>query len=267
MVGNDSCVSYYCTEINYYTTFSSLGALGDSFYEYLIKSWIQVQNVFRNAPTNLFQTNFKDDQARRMYWDASDAIQRKWGKVQLKYSSAKRKTKTQSSGWSSPPNRVFVSQPNWREDMLISKMEMDPLLYNTYLFQENGSSRVFLCGNVRTRGEIWEEWNEEGTNYAIGWGTNHRHHIIHYLLLQDLGHTCHESYIRTESRIGPEMFYFNDQDDATSKWVKRRNEMMDEYSLKEIGTRIYPSSWSHWRILLSMENHWQGGQRRRWEGI
>lgn len=77
MVGNDSCVSYYCTEINYYTTFSSLGALGDSFYEYLIKSWIQVQNVFRNAPTNLFQTNFKDDQARRMYWDASDAIQRK----------------------------------------------------------------------------------------------------------------------------------------------------------------------------------------------
>ena len=36
-------------------------------------------------------------------------------------------------------------------------------------------------------------------------------------LAEDLGNTCHESYDRTESKIGPEMFYFNDRDDATSR--------------------------------------------------
>uniref|UniRef100_A0A1I7XZM9 alpha-1,2-Mannosidase n=1 Tax=Steinernema glaseri TaxID=37863 RepID=A0A1I7XZM9_9BILA len=41
----------------------SLGALGDSFYEYLIKSWLQ--------------TGKKDEQAKRMYFDVSDAIQKK----------------------------------------------------------------------------------------------------------------------------------------------------------------------------------------------
>uniref|UniRef100_A0A1I7X9B8 alpha-1,2-Mannosidase n=1 Tax=Heterorhabditis bacteriophora TaxID=37862 RepID=A0A1I7X9B8_HETBA len=40
----------------------SLGALGDSFYEYLIKSWIQ--------------SGKKDEQARKMYWDASEAIRK-----------------------------------------------------------------------------------------------------------------------------------------------------------------------------------------------
>lgn len=35
-------------------------------------------------------------------------------------------------------------------------------------------------------------------------------------LAEDLGSTCHESYNRSESKIGPEMFYFNDRDDATS---------------------------------------------------
>lgn len=41
----------------------SLGALGDSFYEYLIKSYIQSGN--------------KDDQAYKMYKEASKAIREK----------------------------------------------------------------------------------------------------------------------------------------------------------------------------------------------
>lgn len=40
----------------------SLGALGDSFYEYLIKSYVQ--------------SNYTDLQAKTMYWDVSDAIQK-----------------------------------------------------------------------------------------------------------------------------------------------------------------------------------------------
>lgn len=36
-------------------------------------------------------------------------------------------------------------------------------------------------------------------------------------LSQDVGSTCHESYIRTKSHIGPEMFYFNEKEDATTR--------------------------------------------------
>ncbi|EYC36948.1 hypothetical protein Y032_0841g2629 [Ancylostoma ceylanicum] len=39
----------------------SLGALGDSFYEYLIKSWLQSGKT--------------DEQARKMYWEVSKAMQ------------------------------------------------------------------------------------------------------------------------------------------------------------------------------------------------
>ncbi|PIO60254.1 glycosyl hydrolase family 47 [Teladorsagia circumcincta] len=40
----------------------SLGALGDSFYEYLLKSWLQSGKT--------------DAQAKRMYWEANEAIQK-----------------------------------------------------------------------------------------------------------------------------------------------------------------------------------------------
>ncbi|VDM59686.1 unnamed protein product [Angiostrongylus costaricensis] len=37
-------------------------------------------------------------------------------------------------------------------------------------------------------------------------------------LAEELGRTCHESYIRTATHIGPEMFYFRGDDEATSKY-------------------------------------------------
>ncbi|CAI5451552.1 unnamed protein product [Caenorhabditis angaria] len=48
----------------------SLGALGDSFYEYLIKSYVQ--------------TNKTDFQAKKMYWDVSEAIQKHMIRVSKK---------------------------------------------------------------------------------------------------------------------------------------------------------------------------------------
>lgn len=36
-------------------------------------------------------------------------------------------------------------------------------------------------------------------------------------LAEELGKTCHESYIRSDSHIGPEMFYFTQTEDATSR--------------------------------------------------
>uniref|UniRef100_A0A158P5Y7 alpha-1,2-Mannosidase n=1 Tax=Angiostrongylus cantonensis TaxID=6313 RepID=A0A158P5Y7_ANGCA len=37
-------------------------------------------------------------------------------------------------------------------------------------------------------------------------------------LAEELGRTCHESYIRTATHIGPEMFYFREDDEATSNY-------------------------------------------------
>jgi mannosyl-oligosaccharide alpha-1,2-mannosidase len=36
-------------------------------------------------------------------------------------------------------------------------------------------------------------------------------------LAEDLANTCHESYIRSETRIGPEMFYFTDSYEAITQ--------------------------------------------------
>lgn len=33
---------------------------------------------------------------------------------------------------------------------------------------------------------------------------------------EELGRTCHESYIRSSTHIGPEMFYFSNTEEATS---------------------------------------------------
>ncbi|GMT10012.1 hypothetical protein PFISCL1PPCAC_1309 [Pristionchus fissidentatus] len=130
----------------------SLGALGDSFYEYLIKSWVQ--------------TSFKDDQARRMYWDASDAIQRKM---------------------------VFTSKSGLRFVAELKGGTAD---------KKMGHLACFCVGMFALEAKY--EKNETRKETVMQ-------------LAEDLGHTCHESYMRTQSQIGPEMFYFNDYDDATSK--------------------------------------------------
>ncbi|GMS79885.1 hypothetical protein PENTCL1PPCAC_2060 [Pristionchus entomophagus] len=133
-------------------THVSLGALGDSFYEYLIKSWIQ--------------TSFKDDQAKKMYWDASDAIQRKM---------------------------IYTSKSGLRFAAELKGGRPD---------KKMGHLACFCVGMFALEAKY--EKNETRKEQVMQ-------------LAEDLGHTCHESYVRSESRIGPEMFYFNDQDDATSK--------------------------------------------------
>ncbi|PAV88184.1 hypothetical protein WR25_19755 [Diploscapter pachys] len=130
----------------------SLGALGDSFYEYLIKSWIQL--------------NKTDEQARRMYWDVSAQIQ-------------KQMVKTSKSGLR------YVAE--LRDGSVDHKM---------------GHLACFCVGMFALQAVNEKSAEEKKTVMQLA---------------EDLGKTCHESYIRTESRIGPEMFYFNSHDDATSR--------------------------------------------------
>uniref|UniRef100_A0AC34R7A7 Alpha-1,2-Mannosidase n=1 Tax=Panagrolaimus sp. JU765 TaxID=591449 RepID=A0AC34R7A7_9BILA len=130
----------------------SLGALGDSFYEYLIKSYLL--------------TNKTDEQALKMHKDASNAIQEHMiftSKSGLKYIAELR------SG--SPEHKM-------------------------------GHLACFTPGMFALESMV--EKNDERKKKLVQ-------------VAEDLANTCHESYVRSETRIGPEMFYFNNHDDATSK--------------------------------------------------
>ncbi|WKY12030.1 hypothetical protein Q1695_003525 [Nippostrongylus brasiliensis] len=130
----------------------SLGALGDSFYEYLIKSWLQ--------------SNKKDQQARRMYWEASDALR---------------------------ANIVFKSE---------SGLTYVGELKDGVKESKMGHLACFSVGMFAL--QAVNEHNEQRKKSTMQ-------------LAEELGATCHESYIRSNTGIGPEMFYFDDSDDATSK--------------------------------------------------
>ncbi|EFP05759.1 hypothetical protein CRE_27348 [Caenorhabditis remanei] len=131
----------------------SLGALGDSFYEYLIKSYVQ--------------SNYTDRQAKNMYWDVSDAIQK---------------------------HMIKVSKQ--------SKLTYTVELNNMQPQHKMGHLACFVPGMFALQA-INEDTEEEKSRIMT--------------LAEELAKTCHESYIRTETHIGPEMFYFNDNDEATSK--------------------------------------------------
>ncbi|CAJ0589853.1 unnamed protein product [Cylicocyclus nassatus] len=130
----------------------SLGALGDSFYEYLIKSWLQ------SGKTN--------EQSRRMFWAASKAI-----REQMIYKSKSGLTYTAELSNGLPQHKM-------------------------------GHLACFSVGMFALQAV---NENSEAEKEAT------------MKLAEELGQTCHESYIRSASHIGPEMFYFNDAEDATSK--------------------------------------------------
>ncbi|EPB67466.1 glycosyl hydrolase family 47 [Ancylostoma ceylanicum] len=130
----------------------SLGALGDSFYEYLIKSWLQSGKT--------------DEQARKMYWEVSKAIQEQ---MVLKSKSG----------------LTYVAE-----------------LRNGLPEHKMGHLACFSVGMFALQA-VNEKTEEE--------------RLSTMRLAEELGRTCHESYIRTTTHIGPEMFYFNGEEDATSR--------------------------------------------------
>ncbi|OAD54624.1 Mannosyl-oligosaccharide alpha-1,2-mannosidase isoform B [Eufriesea mexicana] len=146
----------------------SLGGLGDSFYEYLLKAWIQ--------------SGKEDVEARQMYDEAIAAIDQHMIKT-------------------SPGKLLYVSDLKY--DRLEHKM---------------GHLACFAGGMFALGAKTLEnELSESYMRIAAG-----------------LTHTCHESYDRSYTKLGPEAFHFIEGNEAKSlkngeKYYILRPETFESY--------------------------------------
>jgi mannosyl-oligosaccharide alpha-1,2-mannosidase len=146
----------------------SLGALGDSFFEYLLKAWLQSGRT--------------DDEAREMFDDAMVAINEHMVRV-------------------SPGGLTYVS------DMKFDRLEhkMDHL--------------ACFAGGL----------------YGLGSTTLHNQHTDKFMeVAEGLTNTCHESYARSNTKLGPESFRFSDAVEAKAlksqeKYYILRPETVESY--------------------------------------
>lgn len=144
----------------------SMGALGDSFYEYLLKAWLL--------------SDKKDASARQMYDDAMVAIEKHvLGKS----------------------NSGLTYLGEYRSGRLEPKM---------------GHLTCFAGGMFALGAE----------------GSNKKEHFMS--LGAEIAHTCHESYDRSTTKLGPEAFRFNGAKDAVAtqqneKYYILRPEVVETY--------------------------------------
>ncbi|XP_056651499.1 mannosyl-oligosaccharide 1,2-alpha-mannosidase IC isoform X2 [Monodelphis domestica] len=128
----------------------SIGGLGDSFYEYLIKAWLM------SAKTDI--------EAKNMYYTALEAIE-----THLLQKSQEGLT--------------YIAE--WKGGVLDHKM---------------GHLACFSGGMIALGAEDAE--------------MGKRNHYME--LAAQITKTCHESYIRTETKLGPEVFWFDFGSEATT---------------------------------------------------
>lgn len=134
----------------------SIGGLGDSFYEYLIKSYLMSDKT--------------DDDAKKMYYNALEAIEANL--VQK-----------------SPGGLTYMAE--WRGGILDHKM---------------GHLACFSGGMI-----------------GIGADDGAPEKRQHYLdLAAEITHTCHESYDRSATKLGPEAFRFDGGGEATATRLSDR---------------------------------------------
>lgn len=127
----------------------SVGALGDSFYEYLLKAWIQ--------------SGGKDIQARQMYDEAVKAI----------------------------------------EDNLVQKSQQSGLTYLAEMKYDRLEHKMDHLACFA------------GGMFALGGQSLNVPEKEHYTELgAEITNTCHESYSRTPTNIGPESFRFTENIEA-----------------------------------------------------
>uniref|UniRef100_A0A182N1H4 alpha-1,2-Mannosidase n=1 Tax=Anopheles dirus TaxID=7168 RepID=A0A182N1H4_9DIPT len=172
----------------------SLGALGDSFYEYLLKAWIQ--------------SGQEDWEAREMYDEAMQAI--------IKHMVR-----------SSPSGLTYVS------DMKFDRLEhkMDHLACF--------AGGLFGLGGTSLNNAYSQQYMEIG---------------------EGLTNTCHESYVRTYTRLGPESFRFNDGVEAKAlkaqeKYYILRPETFESYFIMWRLTHDQKYRDWGWDAVQALENH------------
>ncbi|EDV95152.1 mannosyl-oligosaccharide alpha-1,2-mannosidase IA isoform X3 [Drosophila grimshawi] len=172
----------------------SLGALGDSFYEYLLKAWLQSGQT--------------DEEAREMYDDAMLAI-------------IDRMVRT------SPNGLTYVSDLKF--DRLEHKMD--------HLACFSGG--LFALGATTRQNELTDKYMEVG---------------------KGLTNTCHESYIRTPTQLGPEAFRFSDAAEARAlrsqeKYYILRPETFESYFVLWRLTHDQKYRDWGWEAVQALEKH------------
>ncbi|XP_018413536.1 PREDICTED: mannosyl-oligosaccharide 1,2-alpha-mannosidase IC [Nanorana parkeri] len=146
----------------------SLGGLGDSFYEYLIKSWLMSAK--------------QDNEAKGMYYEAVEAIEAHLIRKSL-------------------GGLTYIAE--WKGGVLDHKM---------------GHLTCFAAGML-----------------ALGANDAPQSKKDHYMeLAAEIAKTCHESYLRTDTKLGPEVFRFDTGTEATSsrqseRYYLLRPEVVESY--------------------------------------
>ncbi|NWX91960.1 MA1C1 mannosidase, partial [Nothoprocta pentlandii] len=172
----------------------SIGGLGDSFYEYLIKSWLM--------------SDKKDSEAKRMYDDALEAIE-------------KHLVKKSAGGL------TYIAE--WRGGILDHKM---------------GHLACFSGGMIALGAEHAAEEKKQ-----------------HYMdLAAEITNTCHESYARSDTKLGPEAFRFDTGSEAMATRLSERY-----YILRPEVVESYMYMWrlTHdpkyrqwgWEAVKALEEH------------
>lgn len=179
-----------------FTDHVSVGALGDSFYEYLIKAWIQ--------------SNGQDEVGKRMYQEAVEHIVRK----------------------------------------LLKRSEQSKLLYlceMRYERQENKMDHLACFA---------------GGMFGLGSATfaDAETRRSHMEIAKDLTNTCHESYNRTATGLGPESFRFTDAVEARAvrgneKYYILRPEVVESYFYLWRLTKDEKYRQWAWEVVLALEKY------------
>ncbi|XP_052435429.1 mannosyl-oligosaccharide 1,2-alpha-mannosidase IA isoform X1 [Carassius gibelio] len=172
----------------------SIGGLGDSFYEYLIKSFLMSDKT--------------DQEAKKMYYSAMEAIETNL--VQK-----------------SPGGLTYVAE--WRGGILDHKM---------------GHLACFSGGMM-----------------GIGAEDGPAGHKQHYLdLAAEITHTCHESYSRSATKLGPEAFRFDAGAEATAtrmsdRYYILRPEVIESYMYMWRLTHDPKYRQWGWEAVEALEKH------------
>uniref|UniRef100_A0A8C5NX35 alpha-1,2-Mannosidase n=1 Tax=Jaculus jaculus TaxID=51337 RepID=A0A8C5NX35_JACJA len=172
----------------------SVGGLGDSFYEYLIKSWLM------SAKTDM--------EAKTMYYEALEAIETYLVNV-------------------SPEGLTYIAE--WRGGILDHKM---------------GHLACFSGGMISLGAEDAKEENR-----------------AHYReLAAQITRTCHESYARSDTKLGPEAFWFNSGREAMATQLSEsyyilRPEVVESYMYlwRQTHDPIY-REWG-WEVVMALEKY------------
>ncbi|ODM93687.1 Mannosyl-oligosaccharide alpha-1,2-mannosidase isoform A [Orchesella cincta] len=191
----------------------SMGALGDSFYEYLLKSYIQTG----------------DNDARQMYDDAIDAFEKNG---LIRYSKS---------------GLLYFAE--MRYDRLESKMD----------------HLACFAGGMLALGAHTDP-------LVINHGSDATRANRHMKIAEGVTNTCHESYIRTATRLGPESFRFSDALEARAlrqneKYYILRPEVIESYFVmwRLTGDPKY-RDWA-WDAAQAIEKHCKAGEGGGYSGL